>query len=132
MTQISKKIRRFAIILVSAAVAGCGTSGPTQEAAPTSPDLNAVKIITHVKAEPSTITGGGMVYKLFVGGQFNAVYNDKARELKLTDLENKTTCSYDDKGMLTVPEDATKGYNAYCTNLATNTAQYLGDEAQTE
>lgn len=114
-------------VIMGLALAGCGTGGPVQEAAPTTPDANAVKIIDHVKVEPSSITGGGMVYKLFVGERFDAEFNDKAGVLTLTDLENETTCSYDANGMLTVPEGAIKGYADYCANLSTNTAEFIGE-----
>lgn len=40
-------------------------------------DENAVQIINQVKIQLSMILGGGMVYDLFVGGYFNARYNDK-------------------------------------------------------
>lgn len=122
-----RKLSRCATIIAGLILAGCGTSGPIPEVAPAAPDANAVKIINRVKVEPTLITGGGMVYKLFVGERFDAEYNDKIGVLKLTDLENETTCSYDASGMLTVPEGAIKGYAEYCSHLSTNTAQYIAE-----
>ena len=89
------------------------------------PDANAVEIITHVKQNPSVITGGGMIYELFVGDRFAARYNEKSQVLKLTDFDNEGACEYDDNGNLAVPEDADESYLNYCSHLSTNTIDYL-------
>lgn len=121
-----KRIKQTLVLTGLLAAISC-SSTPVMESAPQTPDHNAVQIISHVKAEPSSITGGGMVYELFVGGHFNAEFNDRLGVLKLTDLENETTCTFDASGMLTVPESARQGYTTYCLHLSNNTAQYIAD-----
>lgn len=126
MVVATKRIKLTLALTGLLAAIGC-SSTPVMESAPITPDHNAVRIISHVKAEPSSITGGGMIYELFVGGHFNAEFNDSLGVLKLTDLENETTCTYDTSGMLTVPESARQGYAKYCLHLSNNTAQYFSE-----
>lgn len=109
--------------LAAATLAGCATTQPDQSAGP-APDPNAVEIIQVVKEEPSAIRGGGMIYELFVGTEFNARFNDQSRTLTLTDLQG-TTCQYDEQGMLTIPEGADTGYVDHCTALSASTIQTL-------
>jgi hypothetical protein len=108
-------------------MAACA-SAPSQEIAPTAPDANATSILERVKSEPSAISGGGMIYTLFVGQRFNARYDQKAGEFTLTDIPNDRACRYSSDGMLQLPENAEKGYAQYCSDLANNAQHYLTGE----
>ncbi len=104
---------------------GCVTTQEKQALAPPPPDENAVEIINQVKEDPSIITGGGMIYELFVGERFAAQYNEKSQMLRLTDIENKNACEYTAAGTLKIPEDAESSYLEYCSRLSTSALDFL-------
>lgn len=112
------------VALSSAALLGCATSAPPQAVAPT-PDRHARQIVEQVKENPSSVSGGGMIYELFVGQRFSARYDERVKQLTLTDIENNRDCRYDAAGLLEVPENAEPGYSQYCSGLATNTDEFL-------
>ena len=128
---LNRSTPKLAVCLSAVAVtvflSGCVTMGAKQEKqvlAP-APDANVANIITHVKQDPSVITGGGMIYELFVGDRFAARYNEKSQVLKLTDFDNEGACEYDINGNLALPESADESYLNYCSHLSTNTIDYL-------
>ena len=107
-----------------ALLAGCVTTQEKQVLAPPL-DANAVEIISQVKKDPSIITGGGMIYELFVGDHFAARYNERSKILNLTDIENNNACEYTSEGALVLPEGAGDSYLKSCSHLSTNTIDFL-------
>ena len=107
-------------------LSGCVTTQQTKEVVLTpEPDNNAIEIISHVKDDPSMITGGGMIYELFVGQRFAARYNEKSQLLRITDIESENACEFGNDGVLKLPENATEEYLNACSRLSTNTIDYL-------
>ncbi len=105
-----------------------GSSCAFQEAQkPLAPPLddNALKIIQHVKSQPSVIRGGGTIYELFAGERFNARYDEKLGKLILTDIVNDSFCEYGADGKLVVPAHTGTGYIQYCIHLSTNTVDFI-------
>lgn len=108
-----------------ALASGCANTQNKQSAATPAADANVPAIVKQVKQQPSTISGGGMIYELFVGNHFAARYNEKAKELKLTDFSGNGSCEFDETGVLKVPADAKSSYRDYCSQLSTNTMDFL-------
>ena len=107
-----------------AMLGGCANMQNKQAAAP-APDTNALAIVKQVKQQPSVISGGGMIYELFVGNRFTARYSEQSKELKLTDFTNSGSCEYDAAGMLKIPADAKADYPQYCSHLSNNAIDFL-------
>lgn len=106
-------------------LSGCVTTQEKKQVLAPQPDSNAMNIISHVKDDPSMITGGGMIYELFVGQRFAARYNEQSKLLRLTDIENENACEFGTDGILKLPEDANEAYLEFCSHLSTNTIDYL-------
>ena len=98
---------------------GCATSGQPQTLT-IEPDPNALAIIEQTKAEPSAIRGGGMIYELYVGSRYSAIFDEKEGVLHLTDLANNKTCDFAANGLLNVPEQNASAFYQYCRHLAKN------------
>ena len=126
---LTRSTPRSAIYLITLIIilvlSGCVTTQEKEVVLTPQPDSNAIDIISHVKEDPSMITGGGMIYELFVGQRFAARYNEKAQLLRLTDMENENACEFGTDGILKLPEDANEAYLDYCSHLSTNTIDYL-------
>lgn len=104
----------------------CATA-PQKPQAP-QPDVNAVRIMERVTAQPSAVFGGGMIYELFVGQRFNARVDQRAGQFVLTDLGNERACHYTKDGVLQTAEGDANGLRQYCSDLANNAYQYLASE----
>ncbi len=118
----NSKFAYFGIVILLSA---CALPKEKQTILTPAMDKNAVQIINQVKTQPSMISGGGMVYDLFVGGYFNARYNDKTSILTLTDLENTNSCQYSEEGVLQINEGTIPAYIDSCDQLSSETVQTL-------
>lgn len=125
-TRIQNRAAIWFGLCASCVLAACASA--PKEAPPPQPDANALRIMERVKAQPSAMFGGGMVYELFVGQQFNARFDQREGELTLTDLSNERACKYTKEGLLETPEGAEKGYGQYCSDLSVNAYEFLTAE----
>lgn len=113
-------------ISISVLLHACA-SAPQEPQAP-QPDVNAVRIIERVTAQPSAVFGGGTIYELFVGQRFNARVDQRAGEFVLMDLGNERACHYTSDGVLQPAAGDAKSLRQYCSDLANNAYQYLATE----
>lgn len=113
------------VMMAILAITGCANFSSDQDPLKPTIDPNAVALIERVKAEPSRVSGGGMIYELFVGGHFNAKLDQQEGTLTLADIETNTLCQYGTDGLLKQPPNISSGHTEFCTQLSANTAAML-------
>lgn len=111
----------FALLTIS----GCMNFSVNSEPAKPIVDRNAVTLIERIKAGPSRVSGGGMIYQLFVGGHFDAKLDQREGTLTLADIETNTQCQYDSAGLLMQPANVGNDHIGYCAELTANTVAML-------
>lgn len=112
-------------ILALVTVTGCVNF--SIDPAPASPtiDRNAVTLIERIKAEPSRVSGGGMIYELFLGGHFDAKLDQHEGTLTLADIETNTRCQFGTDGTLKRPPNVGNEHAGFCAELTAKTAAIL-------
>lgn len=105
--------------------AGCMNLSVNPDPAKPVIDHHAVSLIERVKSDPTRVSGGGMIYQLFVGGHFDAKLDQREGTLTLADIETDTHCLYSLDGLLKLPAEIGSEHARYCAELSANTAAIL-------
>ena len=115
----------IALYVLISGVQGCANLSSTSSVPEPTVDQNAIELIERIKNTPSRMSGGGMIYELFVGGHFNAKFDQREGELTLADIETDYACRYGADGLLRMPGEATNSHISFCTQLIANTTALL-------
>lgn len=125
--QVKNKFGRMSMTLcvLISGIQGCAYMASESPLPSPTVDHNAIALIERIKSTPSRMSGGGMIYELFVGGHFNAKFDQREGELTLADIETEYACRYGADGLLKLPADAASSHISFCTQLIANTTAHL-------